>query len=75
MKCAHSELSPSTPRDLRGNNLLNQFQDTYLDAHQILDVKQSHIAVLDNFNKRIKVQESINLEENMARRDQDIVEV
>ena len=38
-KCAHSELLPTTTRDSRGDNLLDQFQDTYLDPTQILNVK------------------------------------
>ena len=46
-----------------------------MDPVQILDLKESHLAVLDDHNKRIKEQKEINLKENMARRDQDMVEV
>ena len=55
---------------MRGDNLFGQFREAYLDAIKdrrlVFDVQQSHMAVLDDFNKRIKVQESINSEENMA---------
>ena len=74
-KHVYSELSPPTTRYLGGDNFLDQFQDAYSDPTQILEVKQSHLAVLDNFNKRIKVQESISSKENMARCDQDMVEM
>ena len=73
-KRAHSKISPPTPNSW-GDNFLEQFQDDYLDPAQILGLKESHLAVLDNHNKRIKVQEKISLKENMARHDQDMVEV
>ena len=46
-----------------------------MDATEILDVKQSHIAVVDNFDDRIKIKKSVNLKWNMTQRDQDIVEL
>ena len=73
-KRTHSEVSPPTP-NVWGDNLWEQFQDANLDPNQILGVSQIHLAVLDDHNKRIKVQEEINLKENMARCNQDMVEV
>ena len=72
---SYSELQPSTTHDFEVDNFFGQFPDTYVDATEILDVKQSHIAVVDNFDDRIKIKKSVNLKWNMTQRDQDIVEL
>ena len=54
---------------------MEQFQDALQDPNQILDLKDSHLAVLSDHNKRLKLQEDINSKENMTRCDQDMVEV
>ena len=66
---------PPPPRHLGGDNLVAQFHEAFTETSQILDVDTAHVAWLDNLNKRIKVQEVINSPINIARRDQDMVEV
>ena len=79
LKRAHSQLSLPTAQGMKGDNILYQFRDSYSDAikeHGLaLDVQQSHMAVLNDLNKRIKVQELYKTEENMALQDQNMVGV
>ena len=67
-------MSPQ-PQDIGGQNLFVEFTDGVDDPTQILTVNELHCAVLTDYYTRLKVQEQINLPANMARRDQDMVEV
>lgn len=69
LKRKHSQLSNTNTQGLRDNILLGQFLEAYL----VLDVQQNHVAVLYDFNKRIKVRESYNIEANMSQPDQDMI--
>ena len=71
-KRAHAELSP---RHLEGDNLVSQFHEAFTETSQILDADTAHAAVLENLNKKIKVQEVINSPKNVAKHYQDMVEV
>ena len=66
LKRAHSQLSPPTAQGMKDDNLLDQFRNIYLDAIEehglALDVQQSHMAVLDDLYKRIKVQNRTTME-------------
>ena len=58
-----------------GENLLGQFRDTIEIPRLIADVNQSYVTVLEDLNKRMKVQEVCNTEENMMKRNQAMAEV
>lgn len=79
LKRAHSQLPLLTTQGMKGDNLLEKFWDAYLDTIEkrglVLDLKQSHMAVLEHLNERIKVQQSYNTEGNITWRDQDMMEV
>ena len=48
-----------------GDNLLGQFSDAIENRGSTLNVSQNHMAVLEDLNKRMKVQEVYNTEENV----------
>ena len=73
-KRGHSELSPPI-ENIVGQSLLGQFQEVLGDPNKVLTVEDTHIALLIDYNKRLKVQEQINTPSEVTRRDQDIVEI
>ena len=73
-KRAHSEMSPPI-QNIVGQSLLGQFQEVLGDPDQNLAVNDTHLTLLIDYNKRIKVQEQINVPSAVARHDQDMVEV
>lgn len=60
---------------MKGDNLLDQFCDAIQEPKSPLDVKQSHMALLEDLNKRMKVQKLHSTEENVILLDQDMAEV
>ena len=77
-KRIYSNISPPTGKgfNIVGQALLRQFQDVLGDPDQgELAVNDTHLALLIDYNKRLKVMERINVPSEVERRDLDIVEI